>query len=267
MSIRDPKESIDPKAKICLCCGEKSEINSLHICKIYCESCMEWVDGRDCKSCEDCQTRYCGSCIFGKKCTSCVSYSEIYPHTESRRNGRKTETTTPKSKGSTGQKHAEKSRSLSSKEESFPTRKLVKNHSSCDQSLSRKCSRCGRSYHIEGCPATGQKCFKCGELDHFREMCPNLKNIASGQSNTKKVKSKKQSSRKVQGDSNKKEEKLHFNHVDFALLKGEVTSLKSRLDIVEKNQRESMLLQENSTPDSQTHFFTHDSPDSWICFD
>ena len=93
-------------------------------------------------------------------------------------------------------------------------------------------------------------------------MCPNLKNIVGGQSMTKKVKSKKQSSRKVQGDSNKKEEKLHFNNVDFALLKEEVTSLKSRLDIVEKNQRESMLLQENSTPDSQTRFC--DSPDSWV---
>ena len=99
-------------------------------------------------------------------------------------------------------------------------------------------------------------------------MCPNLINIAGGHSMTKKVKSKKQSSRKVQEDSNKHEENLHFNHVDFALLREEVTSLKSRMDTVEKNQRESMLLQENSTPDFQTHFYAgYDSPDSWVCFD
>ena len=171
---------------------------------------------------------------------NCASYSKIYPHTESRRNGGKTETTKTK-KVSTGKKHAEKSRSLSSEEESFPTRKLDKNHSSCDQSLSRKCSKCGRPYHIEGCPAKGQKCFKCRKFNHFQEMCPNLKDIAGGHSMTKKVKSKKQSSRKVQEDFNKHEEKLHFNHVDFALLRGEVTSLKSRMDIVEKNQREFML--------------------------
>ena len=180
---------------------------------------------------------------------NCASYSKIYPHTESRRNGGKTETTKTK-KVSTGKKHAQKSRSLSSEEESFPTKKLDINHSSCDQSLSRKCSKCGRPYHIEGCPAKGQKCFKCRKFNHFQEMCPNLKNIAGGHSMTKKVKSRKQSSRKVQEDSNKHEEKLHFNHVDFALLREEVTSLKSRMDIVEKNQRESMLLQEKSTPDS-----------------
>ena len=70
----------------------------------------------------------------------------------------------------------------------------------------------------------------------------------------------------VGGDSNnheEKEEKSHFNDIDFASLKEEVTSLKSRLDIVEKNQRESMLLQEKSTSYSQFH----DSPDSWVCHD
>ena len=74
---------------------------------------------------------------------------------------------------------------------------------------------------------------------------------------------------KVHRDSNKneeKEEKLHFNYVDFALLKGEVTSLKSRLDIVEKNQRESMLLQENSTPDSQTDCQKYNSLDFWVAY-
>ena len=56
---------------------------------------------------------------------NCASYSKIYPHTESRRNGGKTETTKTK-KVSTGKKHAQKSRSLSSEEESFPQGNLTK---------------------------------------------------------------------------------------------------------------------------------------------
>ena len=100
-------------------------------------------------------------------------------------------------------------------------------------------------------------------------MCPKLKNISGRQSMTKKVIPKKQSRHKVQGDSNKneeKEEKLHFSNVDFALLKGEVTSLKSRLDVVEKNQREFMLLQENSTPDFQTDCQKYNSLDFWVAY-
>ena len=68
-------------------------------------------------------------------------------------------------------------------------------------------------------------------------------------------------------ENEEKEETFHFNYVmnyvDFTQFKGEVTRLKSSKDIVDRNQRESMLLQmllENSTPDSQFH----DSPDSWV---
>ena len=44
MSIRD-QESIEPKVKICLRCGGRSDINSrlTHICQTYCAACMEWV--------------------------------------------------------------------------------------------------------------------------------------------------------------------------------------------------------------------------------
>ena len=98
-----------------------------------------------------------------------------------------------------------------------------------------------------------------------------VKPIIKAQSMAKKVKSKKQSKYKVHRDSNKnegKKEKLHFNvvlnYVDYELFKGEVARMKPSLDIVDRNQRESMLLQMLlqgiSTPDSQFH----DSPDSWV---
>ena len=35
-----------------------------------------------------------------------------------------------------------------------------------------KCSRCGsRHGQNSACPANGQKCLKCGKLNHFKKMC------------------------------------------------------------------------------------------------
>ena len=89
----------------------------------------------------------CQNFEYAKEQMKLMAKEEVHAVKQSKQRKKKT-----KQSGATGQSHSDRA-----EEQSKQNRQT--------------CSRCGYLHEHKQCPAKGQKCKKCGKLDHFKKMC------------------------------------------------------------------------------------------------
>ena len=61
------------------------------------------------------------------------------------------------------------------------------------------CGKCGRSHERGNCPAYGVKCFKCGNMNHFKQFCHSRNASSSSKQGSLRIQRKASSSTETDG--------------------------------------------------------------------